>query len=102
MAIDTRDTTTTLVPGATGAAWGSFIDGAWRANPNAERFEVINPATGKPLASVAVATQDDVDAAVASARRAFESDWRDLPPLERAALLHKLAAYRQQLLRKRA
>ncbi len=48
--------------------FGHWIDGAWR--PADATFETRNPATGDVLAKVAQASQADVDAAVAAARRA--------------------------------
>ena len=46
-----------------------YIDGQWRAG--AERFDVINPATGGVLASVASADIADTDAALDEAKRAL-------------------------------
>ncbi|HKG95833.1 MAG TPA: aldehyde dehydrogenase family protein, partial [Gemmatimonadaceae bacterium] len=60
---------------------GQFIGGGWtRAG---ETFEVINPATGKPLARVSQGTAADVDAAVAAARAALPA-WRALSGHARA------------------
>lgn len=53
---------------------------------------VLNPATGQVIAEVACAEREDVDTAVASARQAFEEGvWRDMPPRERAKVLHRFA-----------
>ncbi len=50
--------------------------------------EVLDPATNRPIARVALGTKDDVDSAVEAARRAFESpEWRDLDPSKRGRLL---------------
>ena len=43
-----------------------FINGVWRAG--AARLEVVNPATEETIGSVAAATSEDIDDAVASAR----------------------------------
>src|SRR5437879_9768368 len=52
------------------------------------RFEVLDPATNRPIARVASGTKEDVDAAVEAARRAFESpEWRDIDPSKRGRLL---------------
>jgi aldehyde dehydrogenase (NAD+) len=67
-----------------------FIAGEWRDPAEGEYFEVVNPATGKPLASVAHAGAADVDAAVESARAAF-AGWRDTPGHVRARYLYALA-----------
>jgi len=71
---------------------GLFIDGAWRANHSGERLVSVNPATGAPLATIAAGNGADVDAAVSAARRALSNPaWRDINPLERGELLHRLA-----------
>jgi betaine-aldehyde dehydrogenase len=58
-------------------------------------FAVLDPATGRPLTSYALATAADVDAAAAAARRAF-ADWSRTTPAERSSLLGALAAELQQ------
>jgi aldehyde dehydrogenase (NAD+) len=67
---------------------GHFIGGAW--TKAGKTFEVINPATGKPLARVAHGTKDDVDAAVAAARKALPK-WKAFPGHARARHLYALA-----------
>ncbi len=53
---------------------------------------VLNPATGQAIAEVACAEREDVDTAVAAARQAFEEGvWREMPPRERAKVLHRFA-----------
>src|ERR671920_781189 len=49
-----------------------------------------NPATGEPIAAAPVSNEDDVDAAVQAAGRAFE-DWSETPPNERALALLRIA-----------
>src|SRR5437879_13088457 len=68
-----------------------FIGGRWIASPSGKRFETLDPATGEVLASVAEGSAEDVDRAVAAARRSFDSGvWRDLPPAERARALWRV------------
>jgi len=68
---------------------GSFING--KIVTTAGRpFEIINPATGVVVASYALATPADVDAAVAAARAAQPS-WARATPAERATVLAQLA-----------
>jgi hypothetical protein len=55
-------------------------------------FATLDPATGQPIAEVAHAGPDDVDAAVRAARTAFEGPWTRLPAAERGRLLGRLAA----------
>jgi aldehyde dehydrogenase (NAD+) len=65
-----------------------LIGGSWQGASDGGSFETLNPADGQPIATVAEATSADVDAAVAAARSAFESDeWAGLPPAARAKLL---------------
>lgn len=56
------------------------------------RFAVLNPATAAVIAEVPDAGSEDVDRAVATARRAFDSGvWSQLAPSERAKHLHRFA-----------
>jgi betaine-aldehyde dehydrogenase len=68
-----------------------YYGGQW-VQPKAGRYaDSINPGTGESLGPVADGTADDVNAAVAAAKLAFE-EWRRVPPLERAKLLKRIAA----------
>ncbi|NQT20925.1 MAG: aldehyde dehydrogenase, partial [Planctomycetes bacterium] len=67
-----------------------FIDGQWCDSSDGGTFDVINPATGDAITSVQKATKDDIRKAVASARKAFESTWRETDPFERSAVIHKI------------
>ena len=60
--------------------YGLFVDGDFAAPLSGEHFTTLNPASEEPLASVAQAGEADVDKAVASARKAFETSWGRLPP----------------------
>ncbi|TAK96715.1 MAG: aldehyde dehydrogenase family protein [Verrucomicrobia bacterium] len=69
-----------------------LIDGEWRDSVSGSTFETLNPATGETLARVAEGDREDINRAVAAARRAFErGPWRRLTPSERGRLLWKLA-----------
>ncbi|TCP55252.1 aldehyde dehydrogenase (NAD+) [Tamaricihabitans halophyticus] len=67
-----------------------YIDGQAVSSATGDRFESINPYTGKPHATVPRATSAQVDHAVAAAGGAFET-WRARPPVQRADLLRTLA-----------
>jgi acyl-CoA reductase-like NAD-dependent aldehyde dehydrogenase len=67
-----------------------FINNEWVAAQSGQSFETLNPATGQPLAEIALAGEADVDAAVAAAAAAFPG-WRDTIAADRAMLLFKLA-----------
>src|SRR5690606_18508735 len=75
---------------ARGRAFGCFIDGAWTAVDEGRLFETINPANRQPLARVTQASEAEVDAAVAAARRAF-GEWSGTPGHVRARYLYALA-----------
>src|SRR5256884_1885248 len=67
---------------------GHYIAGKQVPAAAEARFEVLDPATNRPIARVASGTREDVDAAVEAASRAFESpDWRDIDPSKRGRLL---------------
>jgi len=69
-----------------------FIDGKWVNSLSGRTWSVVNPATGKPLADIALADASDVDLAVTAARRAFdEGEWPRMDPLHRGRLLFRLA-----------
>ncbi len=73
-----------------GAAFGHFIGGGWVEPGSGDRFDSVNPATAKPLAGIAQAGADEVDAAV-SAARAAQPDWAGLGGHGRARVLYALA-----------
>lgn len=69
-----------------------FIEGRWRDAAGGGRRDIVDPATGQIATSVAEAGDQDVDAAVDAARRAFDGGaWPAMTGRERAALLLKLA-----------
>ena len=49
-----------------------YINGEWIAPAGRETLEVVNPATEAPAATISLGTAEDVDAAVAAARAAFD------------------------------
>jgi len=68
-----------------------FIGGRWVDAADGKTFETRDPSTGEVLARVAEAGAEDVDRAVAAARKSFErGTWRELPPAERAKVLWKI------------
>src|SRR5437899_3381877 len=71
---------------------GLFIDGSEVPAPSHEQIDVLNPATGEVIARIAHGTPQDVDRAVQSARRAFESkEWGGMEVRARARLVNRLA-----------
>lgn len=70
----------------------AFIDGKFVDAASGKTFQSINPATGAVLASVAEGDAEDVNRAVAAARRAFEAGhWSHVAPGDRKAVMLKLA-----------
>jgi succinate-semialdehyde dehydrogenase/glutarate-semialdehyde dehydrogenase len=65
-----------------------YIGGRWRPASDKLRFDVIDPATEDPIASVASASVEDAKAAVDAADAAFEP-WAARKPRERAEILRK-------------
>jgi acyl-CoA reductase-like NAD-dependent aldehyde dehydrogenase len=69
-----------------------FIDGKFIDAAQGGRFTSINPATGEPLAEMAAGTAEDIDRAVASARRAFKGGgWSRMAPRQRMEILYRFA-----------
>src|SRR5690554_1205935 len=66
-----------------------YIDGQWVEPQGSETLEVINPATEEACATISLGNAEDVDRAVAAARRAFES-YSQTTREERVALLGKI------------
>ena len=95
--VEGSDMTTTST--STAAKTQLLIGGAWRDAADGGVYEDFNPATGAKLADVADATRDDVEAAVAAARRAFDAGkWPTMAASRRAKIVYKLA----QLIAERA
>jgi len=70
---------------------GLFIGGSWRAGEGRGALDVLNPATGAPIAGLPVASAADLEEALAAADRGF-SRWRATDVDTRGAILRKAAA----------
>ncbi len=71
-----------------------YIDGEWTQSRSSQTLPVTNPATQEVLTQVPLATEAEVDAAVASALRAFAT-WKETPVPARARIMLRY----QQLLK---
>ncbi|CAB3772690.1 aldehyde dehydrogenase [Burkholderia sp. MSh2] len=71
-------------------AHGQYIDGRAVAG-GGELIEVVNPATRQVIGSVAQATDDEIDAALASSHRAFRGAWAGTTPADRERILLRFA-----------
>jgi betaine-aldehyde dehydrogenase len=69
-----------------------FIDGRWEKPALGGKLHVVNPATEEIVHHLPAATREDVDLAVAAARRAFDSGpWPRMHASERARILRAIA-----------
>ncbi len=66
-----------------------YIDGAWVDSQGGTSFDVIDPSTEEPFATITLGSDADADRAVAAARAAFEG-WKETPPVERLALVRRI------------
>ncbi|MDQ1608007.1 MAG: betaine-aldehyde dehydrogenase [Microbacteriaceae bacterium] len=71
--------------------WGPFIGGQFEEVEGSRSFEVLEAATGRPMARVVDATDEIVHRAVSDSRRAYEDGWRYLSPKERGVLMREVA-----------
>ena len=69
-----------------------FVNGEFVPSASGKRFPTVNPATGETLAEIAEAGREDLDRAVAAARRAFVSGpWAEMKPRQRGKILMRAA-----------
>ncbi|MFO1218739.1 MAG: aldehyde dehydrogenase family protein [Burkholderiaceae bacterium] len=74
-----------------GQVKGLFIDGRPQPALSGKTFDTVSPRNGEVLARVAQAGKEDIDVAVAAARRAFEGEWSRFKPFDRQQVMLKLA-----------
>ncbi len=67
-----------------------FIDGNWRPSDGGETRAVVDPGREEPVGTLAMASADDLDAALAAAEKGFAM-WRRVSPWERGAALRRAA-----------
>jgi len=70
-----------------------LINGQWQEG-SGKPFDTVNPATGEVLTQVSEASANDVDQAVAAARKAFDDvagPWRKMSASERSKVLWRIA-----------
>jgi len=65
-----------------------WINGQYMASRSKRFGEVFNPASGEVIRQVPLASREDVESAIASAKAAFPG-WRDTTPLRRSRILNK-------------
>ena len=69
-----------------------LIGGEWRDSVSGKTFDTVNPATEEVIASIAEGDKEDVDLAVAAARKTFDSGpWSTMDARDRGRLIMRLA-----------
>ena len=68
-----------------------YINGEWINSSSGKKIETLNPETNEVWATVPEANDEDVDFAVQSAQRAFDTSWSKLHPRDRAKYLRLIA-----------
>src|SRR3954452_13404586 len=72
--------------------FANVIEGELVPSVSGETMPIIDPATGNEIARAAKGGEEDVERAVASARRAFDDGrWRNLAPLEKERRMRRLS-----------
>jgi succinate-semialdehyde dehydrogenase/glutarate-semialdehyde dehydrogenase len=74
-----------------------FIDGTWTKAASGRNIDVVNPATGDKIGTVAHADKADLDRALEAAAKGFRT-WRKVVAFDRSKLMRKAA----DILRSRA
>ena len=72
-----------------------YINGEFISEDGRKMQDVINPATGEVVGKLPHATQKDLDHALASAQKAFET-WKHSSPMDRSAILRKVGELSRQ------
>src|SRR5947199_10681050 len=67
-----------------------YIDGEWVHPAGSETIDVVNASTEEVMGRIPQGTQEDVDRAVAAARRAFET-WSQTELTDRQNILRAIA-----------
>ena len=67
-----------------------LINNQWQDAEGGKTLDVLNPATGKVIGTVAHASKADLDRALAAAQKGFDV-WRKTPAIERATIMRKAA-----------
>ena len=68
-----------------------YINGEWINSSSGKKIETLNPETNEVWATVPEANDEDVDFAVESAQKAFDTSWSKLHPRDRAKYLRLIA-----------
>jgi aldehyde dehydrogenase (NAD+) len=67
-----------------------LTDGDWRPANSGDTIPMVDPSDGVAFSKIARGGAEDINRAVASARKAFESHWSSTPGFERGRLIRRL------------
>ena len=70
---------------------GHFINGQAVAGSSTDRTEIRNPANGELIGTVAQATHDEVESAIAGSYAAFKGEWAQTTPAQKERILLRFA-----------
>ena len=79
-----------------------FLDGKFVPPATGKYFDSVNPATEEKLTEIALGGEQDVDAAVKAARRAYDGVWGKMSGRERGKYLFRIARLIQEQARELA
>ncbi len=82
-------------------SYGLFVNGEF-VSGHGKPFSTISPADESPIAEIACANAEDVDAAVAAARRAYDRTWSRMSGSDRGKFLFRIARLVQERARELA
>lgn len=69
-----------------------LIDGVWKSSTSKKNFDVFDPSDGSKFTNAALGGEEEIDAAVRAARKAFHSGpWPTMSPSDRGKLLWRIA-----------
>lgn len=68
-----------------------LVNGQWMPAKDGRVIDVVNPATGAVFTQLSRGNSEDIDAAVESARHAFENEWGGWSAIERGRVLSVIA-----------
>ncbi len=79
-----------------------FINGKWQKPASKTYFDTISPSTEQKLSEVAEANEKDVNAAIAAAKKAYNTYWKKLTGADRAKYIFRIARVMQERARELA
>ena len=69
-----------------------LVNGQSKPSSSGETMDVISPIDGSVMTTIARGTAEDMNAAIAAARSAFDDGrWKNMPPAQRKHIMHKWA-----------